>query len=319
MPNRSTAIRIGLSAGAAAFWNGLSAPARAQSAPAALRLGSALAESYSNGYYAVDRGFFKDAGLDVNLQVIASGGAVTAAVISGDLDFGAASTTSMSNAHLRGLPIYAVAPGGIYRTESPTTVLAVLNDSPLHTAKDLTGKTVAVTTLRDLTQVAVMAWIDQNGGDSKAVRFIEMSPSTIGPAVLEGRIDCGFLGEPFLTQSKEKIRVLGSAYDAMAKHFMLNGWMSSKAFLDKNPDAARRFVAAMKQTNTWAARNPALTALIVAKYTKVPLATVEAMHRVGFVPALEAGLIQPVIDVSAKYGTLTKAFPATDLFYPGLT
>ena len=82
--------------------------------------------------------------------------------------------------------------------------LAVLNESPVRTREGPHGKTVAVTTLRDLTQVAVMAWIDQNGGDSKAVRFIEMSPSSIGPAILDARIDCGFLGEPFLTQDTGK-------------------------------------------------------------------------------------------------------------------
>ncbi len=320
MPTRSTAIRIGLGWTAAAAASGFAERAEAQSGQGIpLHIGSALAESYSNGYYALDMGFFKQAGLDVQLDIIASGGAVTAAVVAGALDIGAGSTTSMSNAHLRGLPIYAIAPGGIYQTESPTTLLVVLKNSPLRTAKDLTGKTIGVTTLRDLTQVAVMAWIDKNGGDAKTARFVEVSPASVAPAVLEGRIDVGFLGEPFLTQNKDTLRILGSAYDAMAKHFMLNGWMSSKAFLDRNPDAAKRFVAAIRQADEWAPHNPKQTAAIVSKYTKVPVEIVASMHRVGLVPALDPALIQPVIDLSAKYETLPRAFPASELFYPGLS
>jgi NitT/TauT family transport system substrate-binding protein len=292
-------------------------PAGAQ-ALVPLHIGCVLGESYSNAFYAQDGGFFKQAGLDVTIDTFASGGTITAAVTAGALDVGAGSTTSSANAHVRGLPIRLIAPGGVYTTESPTTMLAVTRTSPLRTAKDLAGKTVAVTTLRDLTQVSVMSWLDKNGGDAKATAFIEIAPSAMAPTLLSGRADAVFIGEPYMTQAKEQIQIIGSPYDAIAKRFLIIGWTATKDWLDKNTATARRFVAAMRAADEWASRNRAESLTILGKYTKVPVDVLLAMHHNVWVPKLEVSLVQPVIDASAHYQTLPHGFPATEMFYPGL-
>jgi ABC-type nitrate/sulfonate/bicarbonate transport system substrate-binding protein len=94
--------------------------------------------------------------------------------------------------------------------------------------------------------------------------------------------------------------------------------LASKAWLEKNLDTAKKFTAVMREAGTWATQNPDLSAEILAKYTKLPVATVKAMHRTTYVQALEPDLIQPVIDVAVRYKTLEKTFPAGELLYPGL-
>ncbi len=44
---------------------------------------------------------------------------------------------------------------------------------------------------------------------------------------------------------------------------------------------------------------------------------VKAIPRVQWGDALTPGLVQPVIDVMAKYAVLPQRFPAQDLFVPG--
>jgi NitT/TauT family transport system substrate-binding protein len=283
-----------------------------------LHIGTVLGESYSNAFYALEQGFFKQAGLEVHIDTFASGGTIAAAVTGGALEIGASSSTSSANAHVRGLPIHVIAPGGVYTTESPTTMLAVRPNSALRTAKDFAGKTVGITTLRDLTQVSVMSWLDKNGGDSKATAFVELAPSAMGPSLVSERVDAVFIGEPYMTQFKEQIRIIGSPYDAIAKRFLIIGWTASKDWLDRNTATAKRFVSAIRETNAWAARNPKDTLPILGKYTKVPLDVMAAMHHVAWVPKLDAALVQPVIDASAQYQTLPHGFPATEMFYPGL-
>jgi NitT/TauT family transport system substrate-binding protein len=316
VPTRAGAIRSGLCWSVAGALAGARASAQATLVP--LHIGSVLGESYSNAFYALDQGFFKQAGLDVRIDTFASGASIAAAVTGGALEIGASSTTSSANAHVRGLPIHVIAPGGVYTTDSPTTMLAVKLSSPIRTAKDMAGKTVGITTLRDLTQVSVMSWLDKSGADAKATQFVELAPSAMAPTVLSERVDAVFIGEPYMTQFKDQIRIIGSPYDAIAKRFLIIGWTASKDWLDRNTVTARRFVTALRETNAWASRNPKDTLPILGKYTKVPPEVLSAMHHVAWVPKLEPVLVQPVIDASAQYQTLPHAFPAAEMFYPGL-
>jgi NitT/TauT family transport system substrate-binding protein len=293
-------------------------PARAQAPLIPLHIGTSNGESYSNAFYAQDQGFFKEAGLDVTIDMFASGSAIAAAVTAGALHVGAASTTSSANAHVRGLPIRIIAPGGVYHTESPTTMMAVPRASSIRSAKDFAGKTVAITTLRDLTQVSVMSWLDKSGADSKATSFLELGPAVMAAALLEGRVDAAFLGEPYMAQYQDKIRIIGSPYDAIAKRFLIIGWNASTDWLDRNTDVARRFVAAMRAANVWAAANPKGCEAILSKYDKLPPEVIQSMHHVAWVAKLDSELVQPVIDASVQYQSLPHGFSAAEMFYPGL-
>jgi len=70
--------------------------------PYHLRVGTAPVEVGSLAFYAADQGFFKMAGLDVELVAMANGPAIAAAVASGTLDAGSANALSIALAHERG-------------------------------------------------------------------------------------------------------------------------------------------------------------------------------------------------------------------------
>lgn len=317
---RASVLRGALATGAAAtYMEGSSLVARAQKRPLTrLTIGSAPVESYASGFYAEEMGFFEEQGLDVDIQIFVSGGTITSAVIGGSLDLGSASTTSIASAHSRGLPLYFIAPNGFYQTASPTTIMVAKKDSPLSGAADLTGKTVAVATLKDIAQTAVMAWIDRAGGDSSKTKFVEIGNALMAPAILEGRVDAAFLGEPFLTQAKENLRIVGSAYDAIAPRFMIIGWFANTNWISSNPSIVRSFTAAIRKAAVWADSHPKETVPILAKYTKVSESVISRMNRSLFLPNLNPALIQPVIDLSAKYKTLASGFPAKEIIYPNL-
>lgn len=308
--HRSTVL-----AGVAALAAATVRPARARTL-AKIRVGVGVVESYSQGAYAQEMNFYKPAGLDADVQALVNGGAITAAVISGALDVGTTNTGSMALAYLRGLPLYLIAPSGYYVNTSPTTILAVTKDSPIRTARDLTGKTLAVTTLNDLQQVAIMKWIDDNGGDSKSVKYIEIHNAELIASLTAGRTDATALLEPQLTDARDKIRVLANAYESIAKQFMISGWIANKAWYDKNVATAQKFVAVMRQTGEWANKNPRDAAVVLSKLSKIPLETVVKMNHTVFGTSLDPAVIQPVIDVMAKYGALPRAVPVAELLPP---
>jgi NitT/TauT family transport system substrate-binding protein len=154
--------------------------------------------------------------------------------------------------------------------------------------------------------------MDQNGGDSSTVKFIEI-PFPAMPAALEARrIDAAFIAEPFLTVALKTGRVLAYGYDSIAKHFLFGAFFTTPQWAQDHPDVVSRFAVAIRETAAWANKNPVKSGEILAKYTKIDPAVIASMTRARFAEQLTPALMQPLIDVSAKYNGFA-SFPAQEL------
>ena len=96
-------------------------------------------DSTSEAWVAYDRGTFRQAGLDVTIDMMASGPVIAAAVASNSADFGAANLISLAAAYTKGVPFVLVAPAGTSTSQSPTIGLVVAKTSPITTARALNG------------------------------------------------------------------------------------------------------------------------------------------------------------------------------------
>lgn len=293
---------------AALVWAG---PGRAQ-APQ-LRVGVVAADFSGEVLYAQDMGFFKKAGLDVDLQTFTSGGAAAQAVLGGAIDVGLADAVSVAAGHAHGVPFTYIAPAALYTAKDPTYYLAVPESSPIRTAKDLTGKTIAVNGLKNVNQIPTQAWIDANGGDSKTVKFVELPYPSMGQALDQGKVDAAALAEPFVTFAHGKYRILSLGDAGIGPEFLVSGYVATEGWAHAHPDLVRRFAAVMRETAEWANKNRRLSGPILVKYAKLPPGVVEGMARTLYGDRLSPALLQPVIDASAKYDVIPKAFPAREI------
>lgn len=289
--------------------------ARAQSAPH-LRVGSSTTgESFMEGTYAEAGGFLRKADLDAELSAFVNGGVATAAVIGGSVDVAISNIGSIAAAHVRGLPIVLIAPSAMnVPTPRPTTALAVLNDSPIKSARDLAGKTVGLSALRDLQQAAVMTWVEKNGGDIHAVNFVEVPNAQQDAALTSKRIDAAVLVEPFISAARSEVRVLTVPYEALAPRVLTTAWIANAGWLTANAPLAQRFVAAIRATAQWANANRSVTGVLLARFTKLAPEVVQTMGRATYGETLDPALIQPIVDASFRYGFLPRSFPAGELF-----
>src|SRR6202021_936320 len=83
-------------------------PTIAQAAPGApivIRAGTIPADVAAVVEFARDRGYFKAAGLDVQIQIFQSGPVIAPAVVGGSLDLGAANTGPLAGPARGGLPL----------------------------------------------------------------------------------------------------------------------------------------------------------------------------------------------------------------------
>jgi NitT/TauT family transport system substrate-binding protein len=283
-------------------------PALAQTSPV-LHVATGGKETDAEVFYAQDLGYFAKAGLNVEITIMQNGAAIGSAVAAGSLQIGSSSTLIIANAQAKGLPFAFIAPGGQYNDATPSTVLVVPVTSPIQSAKDLAGKAIAVLSLRGIDQSSTEKWIDDNGGASASVKFVEISPPEMPAALARGTVEAAMLAEPYLTGAKGTVRVLGKAYGAVAKSWLIAGWFSSTDWIAQNPDTVRKFADVMRQSADWANANPVKAAVILSKYTK---ASIDRIHTT-YGRTLDPALIAPVIDIGVQYKILPKAVPPTDL------
>jgi len=291
----------------------ISAPGRAQGG-ATLRIATIPADNGAEVYYAKDMGFFERAGLNVEIQPIQNSSASASAVAANAIDISYGTLVPLSIAHTKNIPFVVVAPAVVYTSAAANSALVVAATSPIRTAKDLTGKTIGINGIGNISEFGPRAWIDQNGGDSTTVKLLELPFSEMATALAGGRIDAAWVTEPFLASAKKNGRILATAFDAIAKEFLVGVWFASAPWAKDHPDLVSRFAAVMRETAAWANKNQAKSAEILVKYTKIDPAVVATTVRSRYADRLTAPLMQPVINVTAKYNKFAP-FPADELIY----
>jgi NitT/TauT family transport system substrate-binding protein len=184
--------------------------------------------------------------------------------------------------------------------------------SPLRTAKDLEGKTVAVNGLKNLPHIATMAWIDKNGGDSSAVKFIEIPIPATQAALSSGRVDAAILNEPFLSAALQAdARVFGNCYEAIAKDFTYGAFVATQQWASDHPDLVRAFRSIVYESSRWANTHVAAASEILMRDAKLDVSALK--NHDAYAEKFDPSLMQPVIDASAKYGVIKASFPVSEM------
>jgi ABC-type nitrate/sulfonate/bicarbonate transport system substrate-binding protein len=284
--------------------------------PSAIRLGIIPIEPTCLAYYAKENGFFEKAGLDVDIIPSASTGAIASAVVSGTYDIAYSTVSTLATAHARGLPFTIIAPAGVINGSKAIGGIVVGMNSTIATPKDLNGKTFGTSGLNTLAEYLPRAWVDKNGGDSTTMKFVEIPFPQIADAIAAGRIDAGYLVEPFIILAKRHgtARFLATGDDAIAPVYLASAWYTTATWAKEHPEIVGRFVAAMADAGRWANANPAKVIPIIANHLKADPAITAAAPRTEFTDRLVAAQIQPWIDVTAKYAKFP-SFPSTELVY----
>jgi NitT/TauT family transport system substrate-binding protein len=293
-------------------------PAVPQTEPA-LRVATSPSDSFSEAVYAENAGFFKAAGLNVELVSLANSGSIGAAVAGGAVDIGVGNVISIANARAQGLTFSIIAPSAIYTGKEPATVLIVGKTSPVTSAKDLEGKTIATIELRGTMQSAIREWMTKNGADPSGLKFIEAPFTTMPAMVNAGRVDAAMIGEPALTSARPVVRILANPYEAISSDWYLNVWFANADWLEKNRATARKFVAAIAKAAAWSNAHRSETGAMLQKSLPLSDDVLAKMTRTRYgVGKLDVQQIQPVLDTAARYGVLKAPVDANTLIFPGL-
>lgn len=288
--------------------------ARAQTMPT-FRIGMALTDGVTPVLYGIRTGAFKAANVDVQLVAGNSGAALAAAIAGGSLDIAASSLMPLITGHARGVQLRIIAGSSIYSADAPTSELCVLKTSPIKTFADFAGKTIAVLAGHSLDTLGIMALVDKSGASSSALRFLETPSSLMRGALENGRADVASISEPNLELALDggTLRTLGDPYAGVVAGCMIAAFFCTPEFLARNREAIDRLTAVLYRVTAYTNAHHAETAPLLAEYAHMDPELVRLMTRLTNATSLDLRVIQPAIDLAAKYKYIDAPFDAKEL------
>ncbi|TWP32974.1 ABC transporter substrate-binding protein [Leekyejoonella antrihumi] len=269
-------------------------------------------------YLGVKKGFYKDHGLRLDLIPMQSGTAAISAVMSGSVDFGLATPIAVAQARAKGLPIRFVAPSE-QRVPS-INGLVVKANSRLHNAKDLDGKTIALSSLKTQPQFNITAFGTMHGADPGSWKLISMATPDMLKALGADRIDAAYMAEPFLTQAKEsgyRVIINDPLKSVIGEKAMVSAWFSQDKTIKAKPNLMTEFVAATAEANTYSNKHHDELRGIIPSYTKLPKKVVSKITLPVYAPTLNRETMKKTVSLGVKYGFVDKPVPVDDLVYRG--
>lgn len=303
--SRSAALSV-LAGGAAAA--ALPARALAQAAGTPVRMGAMPLDASGEAYYGADAGIWQANGIAATITTSQSGQAIIQGVVTGDLDVGLGAPLNIMTAIARNIPLVMIAPAVIYSAKDANPNLVVAKDGPIKVPKDLVGATFGVSTLADLNQMSLLNWLDKNNVPREGVKFVEMKFGELGLALQKNLVQAAILTEPFKTDAMRagQIRDFSDTYLSIAPEISPFVWFSTKAWVQKNPDLAKRLVKAIYATAAYANTHQKETGDSLARVAKMDPAVVANMKRLIFATSNERRYTEPLLTLAVKYNMVTR-------------
>jgi len=285
-------------------------------AQAKAKLGYMKIVDNASMFMAMEKGFFKAEGLELETVPLAGGAPIINGVTSGDLQFGWSNVISLYQAHVEGFDFKLIAGGATnVKTKNESHSIQVTKNSTIKTAKDLEGKTIAVNTLNNIVHLMAMAWIDKNGGGSSKVKFVELPFPQMEVALSTGKVDAISIHEPFATAAIEKgnTRLLAQPWGDVLPKFLIASWFASEKWIAKNKDTAQAFVRAINRGIDAIQADQEASRAAMVKWAGL---NAELAGKIGL-PMFEKEVsekdIQATIDLTQKYKLISKSIKASDV------
>jgi NitT/TauT family transport system substrate-binding protein len=279
--------------------------------PVTIKVGDVEGAPSSFLAFGVEKGFFADRGLDVKLVQQQGGAAIVPGLISGDLQIGGSNVVSMLLARDRGLTVKIVAPGTSVGTdpERDFSAVVVAADSPIGSVRDLTGKTIAVNTLKNVNEIVLKANLEAQGVVPDSLRYAELGFPEMIAAVTQHRVDAALVIEPFATIGQSQgLRVLFRPYVGARPNLGVGTYSANERYIADNPAVIKAFREAAAQTADHITAHPDEYRAALPRLTNIQANLAPRVNIPVWGPSIDMASLDFFADRMVRYG-LVKTKP----------
>lgn len=227
------------------------------------RIGLGPWVGYGPLYLARDKGFFKEAGLQVDLIVLTGLAERNSALRSGKLDALAAPVDYFVLSAGNGVPTTIV-----MATDESVGGDGIVAKKSIKTFTDLVGKRVAFQ--RGLpSEFFFRALLQEHHINIDEIKYVDMETAQAGAAFLAGNLDAAVLWEPWLTRAKEEGNghILASTRDH--PDLIVDCLAFNQEVVKQKPGEVQKIVSALLKAIRFAKDRPQEATAIMAPYFQV--------------------------------------------------
>lgn len=202
-------------------------------------------------------GYYKKAGLDVEIRRGFGSSDTIKRVGTGEADFGMADTGSLIVARARGIKAMEL---GVFYARAPYEVLC-LDSKGIRKPKDIEGHTIG-TNKGTAVWTLWPAFVNAAGIDNSKVKWIFMQPGSIVPSLIAKRVDCAFIYSniyPIANNAGIKAgigKLNRLAYADNGVDIYSNGLITQDKRIKDNPDQVRKMTRATFEGVAFVVKNP---------------------------------------------------------------
>ncbi|HLG68875.1 MAG TPA: ABC transporter substrate-binding protein, partial [Chloroflexota bacterium] len=230
-----------------------STPAKPASSntPATLKVWDSSTTVGAPLYIAMDRGYLKDEGIEVEpVQINGAFDAQVPPLSTGQLDVGGGTIIpALFNSVGRGLPVRVTAIAAMHTPGRSQLIVArkdLVESGQLKSYADLKGKVLARPAPLGIATIAFEKALEQGGLKSSDVTYLDIpTPDTV-TALANKKADVAYMTEPFATQSIEKgFAVKWHEMADLVPNHVAAQWAYGSKLISGPPDVGQRFMVAL--------------------------------------------------------------------------
>jgi len=212
---------------------------------------------------AMEKGLFKQAGIDIT-GILGSGGGGTTVrnILASSTPYGEVAVSAALAAQAQGLDLVIVNVGTRSVAEAS---MVTMPDSGIKSVEDLVGKKVAITSPRSVSEMLFLLVLRAKGVDASKITRIAAGGYVPGLTMLEkGAVSASVIIEPLSILRKEKYRTVYKAGDVL-KPMTTSVGITTREFAKQHGDKLRAIIAGRRAGVQAIYRSPAEAGRILQK------------------------------------------------------
>ncbi|WP_162249062.1 ABC transporter substrate-binding protein [Mesorhizobium sp. Root157] len=223
---------------------------------------------------AEQKGFFKDAGADVNVRFVSSGSEIPAGMAGRSISVAIAAWTNPMSMVANGLPVKILA-----RTADTSGAYQIVarKADQIESVKDLEGKKIGLVRLPLVMPMLTKACAAADCDFSK-LTLVNMQPEDIVLAFQRGNVDAVLIWEPWATYSRQ---LDGDLVISASDEVTLDGQkkkleglyaavFARTDFIESNPNETKAILKGLNEAAKWMKDNTDEAATIISKQINMP-------------------------------------------------